>query len=144
MKAKNFFKRFVSIVSVLTMSIMTLSTSVCAEDIASTNTDVVAIETANDISPRDITSRTVTYYINVPDWALARTLRIYTGNPYTNSGVVFVYLYNPNGKLISNDWMMGINDSASWTVWNVGAGQYTCKLVMQQDAGNTIADVTFN
>lgn len=54
------------------------------------------------------------------------------------SGAVFIYLYR-NGNEYSDSWIMGVNDSASWTVSNPPAGEYTLKVEVQ----GSIAPVTF-
>lgn len=47
-----------------------------------------------------------------------------------SSGAVFLYLKNQNGKQVSNDWIMGINDNASWTVTLPSSGTYTLRVVL--------------
>lgn len=55
------------------------------------------------------------------------------------SGAVLLYLYNEKGKLVSNDWIMGVNDGWSWKLTLPSSGTYTLKVCAQ----GTTAPVKF-
>lgn len=55
----------------------------------------------------------------------------------STSGALLLYLYNPSGKLVSHDWLMGINDAYQWTLFLPSSGQWHLWVVAQ----GTTADV---
>lgn len=61
---------------------------------------------------------------------LSKTFYASTASDST-SGMVLLYLYNANGKLISNDWVLGVNDYGSWSFTLPSSGIYTLKVYVQ-------------
>lgn len=56
----------------------------------------------------------------------------YAGTSSSGSaGMVLLYLYNKNNKLISNDWILGVNDYGSWSFTLPSSGTYTLKVFLQ-------------
>ena len=49
----------------------------------------------------------------------------------SSSGAVLLYLYNKNGKLVSSDWIIGVNDYAYWTLTLPSSGTYTLEVHVQ-------------
>lgn len=49
----------------------------------------------------------------------------------SNTGVLFVYLYKPNGNIQSNDWIMGVNEVVKWDVFLPSSGTWTVRFVAQ-------------
>jgi hypothetical protein len=47
----------------------------------------------------------------------------------STSGALLVYLYNPSGKLVSNSWVMGVNEIAKWSVTLPSSGQWRLYIV---------------
>lgn len=59
-----------------------------------------------------------------------RTICIRTSSS-SSTGAIFLYLYDKNGKLVSNDWIMGVNDSLNKYMGWADYGTYTLKIVAQ-------------
>lgn len=59
-----------------------------------------------------------------------RTLCIRTSSSST-SGAVFLYLYSPNGDLVSDDWIMGVSDESNEYMFLPSYGRYTLKVIAQ-------------
>lgn len=49
----------------------------------------------------------------------------------SSTGVLFVYLYKPNGNLQSNDWVMSVNEIVKWSVFLPSSGTWRVRLVAQ-------------
>lgn len=49
-------------------------------------------------------------------------------NPDIQGGF-YLYLYNANGKLVSNDWFIGYEEFSSWKFTLPSSGMYTVKVV---------------
>jgi len=49
----------------------------------------------------------------------------------SKSGALLLYLYNPSGKLVSKDWMMGVNQIAKWSVTLPSSGKWRLYVVAQ-------------
>lgn len=80
--------------------------------------------------------QTVYYYPNLDSYiGFSKTFVAATSSAGSTTGAVFLYLYNSNGKLVSNDWIMGINDNASWSVTLPSSGTYTLKVVLSGTNG---------
>lgn len=146
MKIRKTPKMVASMVLATAMLAMTSVTPAFAtENVADVATPTV--ESTQDLTASTQTTRVGAYtyyaYFTLSEWYLAKTLHVDTGNGYSSAGSVYVHLYNPSGKELSNDWIMGLNDSAEWTVWNLPKGQYTCKFVVIADSDDTYINVTF-
>ena len=67
---------------------------------------------------------------------LTRKFYVSTSSQSTQ-GALFLYLYNSNGKLVSNDWIMSINGVYEWTLFLPSSGKYHLRVIAQ----GTDADV---
>lgn len=47
---------------------------------------------------------------------LSKTFFVNATSPSSKAGL-FLYLYDPDGKLVSHDWVMGTNEAARWSVF---------------------------
>lgn len=47
----------------------------------------------------------------------------------SETGGLLLYLYNPKGKLVSNDWMMGANEMVQWSITLPSSGDWKLKAV---------------
>lgn len=53
------------------------------------------------------------------------------------NGMILVYLYNPKGKLVSHDWIAGVNDATRWKLTLPSSGTWHVKLYAQGTTENT-------
>lgn len=74
--------------------------------------------------------------ILVPYVGFTRTFFVST-NSNSKQGALLLYLYNPKGKLVSNDWVMGINGTYEWKLTLPSSGQWRLWVIAQ----GTDADV---
>ena len=49
----------------------------------------------------------------------------------SNTGLLFIYLYDPDGNIKSNDWIMGVNQLVRCNVFLPKSGTWTVHLVAQ-------------
>lgn len=56
-------------------------------------------------------------------------------------GTILVELYNPDGKLVSYDWLVGYNEAYSWNVFLPKAGTWRCRLIGAGTDATTIVTV---
>lgn len=52
-----------------------------------------------------------------------------TSHTGSQSGAVFLYLTSPNGNLVSNDWIIGVNEATYWDVILPASGTWTLEAV---------------
>lgn len=130
---------------------MTLGTTVSAfaaepvEDVATEET-IIAEYTINSadydndpVGGTIASNGSATYYPHLSSY-IGLTKQFYAGTSSSSStGMVLVYLYNPSGKLISNDWILGVNDYASWNFTLPSSGTYRLRVAVQ----GTTAPVSF-
>ncbi len=126
----------------LLASSMTLGTTISAfaaepEEVATEETIIAeyTINTAdydNDPVGGTIASNSsATYYPRLSSY-IGFTKQFYAGTSSSSStGMVLLYLYNPSGKLISNDWILGVNDYGSWNFTLPSSGTYTLRVSVQ-------------
>lgn len=73
-------------------------------------------------------------YINLDSY-MGLTRRIYfNATCSSNSGAVFLYVYSPRGTLVSNDWIIGVNEAANWSVFLPSSGEWHIHAVAQGNA----------
>ncbi|MCI9366490.1 MAG: hypothetical protein HFJ54_08360 [Clostridia bacterium] len=58
---------------------------------------------------------------------LKRTFAINTSSS-SQRGAINVFLYNPDGKLVSGDWTVGCNEAVAWELFLPSSGKWTIKL----------------
>ena len=49
----------------------------------------------------------------------------------SSSGGLLLYLYNPDGELKSYDWIMGVNETAQWTLFLPSSGEWRLRVYAQ-------------
>ena len=49
----------------------------------------------------------------------------------STQGAVFLFLYNPSGKLVSDDWITSINGTYEWTLFLPSSGTYRLECIAQ-------------
>lgn len=47
----------------------------------------------------------------------------------STTGFLAIYLYNPSGKLVSDQWEMGVNETVKWSVFLPSSGQWHLRIV---------------
>ena len=73
-------------------------------------------------------------YINLDNY-IGLTRRIYfNATCSSNSGAVFLYVYSPRGTLVSDDWIIGVNEAANWSVFLPSSGEWHIHAVAQGNA----------
>lgn len=139
--SKKVTKRIVSFLVALVMMIGASTSVFAAESAVSTSdgatSEVVAIQTSAYSATATSTEyadfylepwETKTYTVPLNTWAAWKKFHIYvdsTGIGEPTQGAVYFTLRNPSGKIISNDWILGLKDIGEWTLTFVGYGNYT-------------------
>lgn len=136
------FKRIVTFLLVSTMIFSTTVSAFAAETNVPKDKVVVAEYTliaddSGNFSARQnnmvgsvINSNgTATYYPNLDSYIGVSKTFVASTSSSSTSGAVFLTL-SRNGKTVSNDWIMGVNDSASWSVTLPSSGTYTLRVVL--------------
>ncbi len=59
---------------------------------------------------------------------LSKTFFVNATSPSSKAGL-FLYLYDPDGKLVSHDWVMGTNEAAKWSVFLPKSGTWRLYVV---------------
>lgn len=101
------------------------------------NQEVRAEEYVTDIIPAN-TSKVLE--LKLPNYIGFTKEFVANTSSQSTSGIVLLYLYKPNGELASNDWMMGVKETAKWKFTLPTAGTWRIKVV----AHLTNAPVTFS
>lgn len=97
------------------------------------DTDDMAItpRTNNTVGGLLSASGSATLYPNLDSYiGLTKAFHATTSSD-SSSGAVLLYLYNKNGKLVSSDWIIGVNDYAYWTLTLPSSGTYTLQVYVQ-------------
>lgn len=68
------------------------------------------------------------YIINLPSTSITKQFIINAVSEST-SGALFIFLYDPNGNQVSTDWIMGINEIASWPFLFPKSGDWTVRII---------------
>lgn len=139
--SKKVTKRIVSFLVALVMMIGASTSVFAAEPAVSTSNEVTseAVVTSASVDSVVMAStesadfylepwETKTYTVPLNAWAAWKKFHIYVdsagiGEP--TQGAVYFTLRNPSGKIISNDWILGLKDVGEWTLTFVGYGNYT-------------------
>lgn len=58
----------------------------------------------------------VIQYLELSDTGFSRKF-VANASSESTSGLIEISLYNPDGKLVSNQWVLGVNEAATWTVY---------------------------
>ena len=56
----------------------------------------------------------------------------------STSGAILLYLYSPNGRLVSKDWIIGDNEATYWDVFLPASGTWTLHIVAQGTNANVL------
>ena len=135
---KKSFKRLASILLVAFVGI----TNVCvlyASDNYTPKEDIEFADSTNsyqELASRSVRSTsgivppngTATFYLNLDSYVgLSKTFLINATSSST-TGVLFVTLTSPRGTIVSNDWIMSVNEVAQWKVTLPSSGTWTVQI----------------
>lgn len=136
--SKKVTKRIVSFLVALVMMIGASTSVFAAEPAVSTSNGVIseAVMTPASTASMAATStefylqpwETKTYDVPLDTWAAWKKFHITVNHLNGNEpaqGAVYFTLRNPSGKIISNDWILGLKDGGEWTLKFLGYGNYT-------------------
>lgn len=116
---KKILSRFASILFAISMLVGIVGTCYAADN------EKQVITTKSEALTKAATGTTVSVSANgTADIELELQYDGYVGRKkiYVNamsdstSGALLLYLYNPSGTLVSNDWIMGVNELVQWNV----------------------------
>lgn len=123
---KVFYKRFFILLLALIATLST-TTYAFAADMSST------VSEQNTVVSRANTAVTTTVYPNE-----SKTLKVHldmymglskdfmlSATSDAKAGMIIVHLYNPLGNLVSNDWMIGINETVKTSIFAAMPGDWT-------------------
>ena len=138
-------KRLVSLaIAIITVLAITNSAYAAniSNDLDSNNTEISrSVETmSNDATIRSLTNAQAYDVIDPPfgNVTMDLTLSPYVGLTKkivinavseTSKGILFVYLYKPNGDLASDNWVMSPNEITSWTLILPSSGTWKLQIV---------------
>lgn len=106
-------------------------------DLTDSNIDMEVIEVSIDVNSLSNTkvgavvpaNGTENIYPTLDSYfGLYKTFYVNATSEGTKAGL-FLYLYDPNGKLVSDDWIMGTNGAAKWDVFLPTSGQWRLYIV---------------
>lgn len=81
--------------------------------------------------------QTINLYLHLDSYiGLSKNFIVNTVSDST-TGALFLYLYDSKGKLVSDDWIMGLNHLYKWSVFLPSSGDYRLEVI----AGLTNAPV---
>ena len=93
--------------------------------------NVISVRSNNVVGSVIQSGQSATYYPNLDSYIGINKSFVAMTSCNNNSGAVYLYLYkNDTGKLVSNDWIMGVNDQATWTVTLPSSGTYRLRVVL--------------
>lgn len=92
-------------------------------DVASVASTFANVKVSGTVQPNTtcVCFPTLSSYVG-----LNKTFNVVTTSNST-SGAVYVYLYKGE-KMVSNDWIMGVDDVAAWSLFLPSSGEYTLKI----------------
>lgn len=86
----------------------------------------MANEMVHDVVPAN---GTVNLYPKLDSYVgLNKKFFVNVTSPSNKAGVL-LYLYDPNGKLVSDDWIMGLNQAATWSIFLPKSGTWRLYVV---------------
>lgn len=106
-------------------------------ELTDSNIDMEVIEVSIDVNPLSNNqvgavvpaNGTENIYPTLDSYfGLYKTFYVNATSEGTKAGL-FLYLYDPNGKLVSDDWIMGTNGAATWDVFLPTSGQWRLYIV---------------
>lgn len=123
------------------------STIVLDTTLQSNAYSLVTMEENDSVNTSDVVTRASTAVVpSNGSIDMYPTLLSYTGftrkfyvstESESTMGALLLYLYNPNGKLVSEDWIMSVNGAYEWSLFLPSSGQWHLWVVAQ----GTTADV---
>ena len=159
---KNFFKQigtgFICAIMLMVLSISAFATNAMQENYdVTTDKGTVLAEYTFNVDTNGSASTLGDYYDNDPVitdvpsfktgylypnlskyFGLTKAFHVSTSSDQSSCGI-FLYLYNPDGDLVSDDWSMGVNDYAYLTLFLPSSGTYTLKIVNMSDETVNVA-----
>lgn len=121
---------FGSTVSIFAAEINQADKKVIAEyTLTADNSGNFSVRTNNMVGSVINSNGSATYYPNLDSYIGINKTFVASTSSSSTSGAVFLTL-SRNGKTVSNDWIMGVNDSASWSVTLPSSGTYTLRVVL--------------
>lgn len=72
----------------------------------------------------------ITIKFNLYDTGLFKKLTV-NARSESPTGMLILLLYDPNGKLRSNDWLMGVNEVATWDFFWPPEGEWKLEVAAQ-------------
>ena len=135
----NIFKRFASFLLVLTLLFSTSNVALAKEPTTTDNTLTSESVVTADASTRKNYGRRVVCPSNGAtsvEFELKSYIGLYqrlTVNATSDSptGMLILHLYSPNGALRSDDWLMGVNETATWDVFLPASGTWRLEIAAQ-------------
>ena len=100
----------------------------------------ISPRTNNTVGSVIASGQSATYYPNLDSYIGFTKTFVASTKSSSTTGSVHLYLYNNStGKLVSNDWIMGVQDDAQWSVTLPSSGTYRLRVVLS----GTNASVSF-
>lgn len=133
------FKRFASLLLVVVMIFSTTNVAFAKEPTNEDTTSMTESGVTQNASERKNYGRRVICPSNGAT-SVEFELKSYIGftqrltvNATSNSptGMLILHLYSPNGALRSDDWLMGVNEVATWDIFLPASGTWRLEIAAQ-------------